>query len=148
MIVEQDDGLAGGIVSGDDPADLLQHQSPPADSLTYDAIAQYADLFDFELDDFARRHIAADFEARAVADRARAEQFARINRLVAGHEGDAVLVFPAHFARIAAAAFLPVHAHDHVQHIRVGDFVGGDDARADRIGIVEVLAFARPETRE
>jgi hypothetical protein len=29
LIVEQDHGLAGGIVAGDDPADLLQHAFLP-----------------------------------------------------------------------------------------------------------------------
>ena len=65
--------------------------------------------------------------------------------LVAGNEGDAILVLPAHLARIPAAALFAVDAHDHFQRVGIGDFVGGDDAGTERIGIVEIFAFARPE---
>src|SRR5437588_594281 len=58
---------------------------------------------------------------------------------------DAVLELPAHVARVAAPPLLAVHAHAHLEPVRVADLVGGDEAWPHRIAVIEILALARAE---
>src|SRR5437016_6204884 len=113
--------------------------------LLHHAIAQHADAFDFELDDIARLEEAKLLEPAAVADRARAEELARVQRLRARRVRDAVLELPVHVARIAAAPLLAVHARDHLEPVGIADLVGADEARAHGVAVIEVLALARAE---
>src|ERR1700741_229622 len=110
-----------------------------------DAVSQDADAFDLELDDVVGVEEAQMLEAAAVADRARAEELSGMQCLGARGVRDAVLELPVHVARVAAAPFLAVHAHRHRQAIRIADLVGGDQAWAHRVAVVEVLAFPRSE---
>src|SRR5438034_11526221 len=58
---------------------------------------------------------------------------------------DAVLELPAHVARVPPSALLAVHAHHHLEPVRIADLVGGHQARSHRVGVVEVLTLARAE---
>src|SRR6185503_18908521 len=109
------------------------------------AVAQDADALHFQLDDIARAEESHLLQARAVADRARAEELAGVQGLGARGVRDAVLEGPLHLARVAAPPLLAVDPHLHLQAIRVADLVGGDEARAHGVAVVEVLALARAE---
>ncbi len=50
-----------------------------------------------------------------------------------------------HVARIAAPPLLAVHPGDHLEAIGILELVGGDEARAHGVRVVEVLALAGPE---
>src|SRR5947209_2466503 len=114
-------------------------------ALLHHAISQDADAFDFELDDVAGVEELQVLEAAAVAHRAGAEEFARMQRLRARGVRDAVLEFPVHVARVAAAPLLAVDARDHLEAVRVAELVGGDKARPHGVAVVEVLALAGSE---
>src|SRR5688500_1144592 len=122
---------------------------PPAAILTTasfnDAVAQGSNSLDFKLHGVAGFQESHLLQAAAVADRAGAEEFPGVQRLRARGVRDAVLELPVHVARVAAAPFLAVHAHRHLEAVRVADLVGGHQARPHRVGVVEVLALARPE---
>src|SRR3954463_12448881 len=111
----------------------------------HDAVSEDADALDLELDQVAGLEEAQLLEAAAVADRPRAEELARVQRLRARGVRDAVLELPVHVARIAAAPLLAVDARDHLEPIGIADLVGGHQARAHGVAVVEVLTFARTE---
>src|SRR2546430_1315284 len=92
-------------------------------------VAQHADALDLELDAIAGLEKAHLLQAAAVADGARAEELAWMQGLRARRVRDAVLELPAHVARVAAPPLLSVHAHAHLEPIRIADLVGGDEAR-------------------
>src|SRR5919204_1105208 len=113
--------------------------------LLHDAIAQHADRFDLELDQVARLKKAQLLEAATVAHGARAEELAHMQRLRARRVGDAVLELPVHVARVAAAPLFAVDARDHLEPVRVADFVRGNEAGAHGVAIIKVLALPRPQ---
>src|SRR5882762_54082 len=112
-------------------------------SRLHDPIAQDADFFDFELHDVVRLEKSHLLEAATIPDGAGPEELARMQRRRARRVRDAIFEFPMHVAGIAAAPFLAVHPHGHVETIGVADLVGGDQARSHGVAAVEILAFAR-----
>src|SRR5258708_1356899 len=108
-------------------------------------VAQHADPFDFELYRVAGFEKAHLLQAAAIADGARAEELAGMQGFRARGVRDAVLELPVHVARVPPSALLAVHAHDHLEPVWIADLVGGYQARAHRVGVVEVLALARAE---
>src|SRR5690606_7315298 len=116
---------------------------PAARSRLHVAVAQLADALDAELDDAARLREAPEFVAAAVAHRAGPEELAGVQGFAARHVGDDVLEAVVHGGRTALRPELAVDAGFHPQRVRIGDLVGGDDARAEHVAGVEILALGR-----
>ena len=87
----------------------------------------------------------APFGARAAADGARAEHFARPQELIGRDVGDHLLELPVDGAGVGLAPDLVVHASDHAEIVDVGNLVCGDEVRSEHVAAHEVLALRRTE---
>src|SRR5688572_10703426 len=109
-----------------------------------DPVAQHADLIDLQLHDVAWLQEPGQLQAAAGAYSARGDDFARMQCLGAGDEGEDLREAVLHGARVAATPALAVDAHFHVEGLRIADLVGGDDPGAEYVAGVEVLALHWP----
>src|SRR4051795_12317876 len=107
----------------------------------YDAVSQEADALDLELDHVAALQEGAQLEPAAAAHGARADEVAGKQRLGPRNVGNGLLEAPVHVAGRAAGPLGSVHPRRHRERVRVGQLVGGDEPRSDRVSGVEVLAL-------
>src|SRR4051812_29197235 len=107
--------------------------------LAFDPVLQHADLLDVEFDRIAVFEIPAELKSAAIADRARADEFARHQGFVFGDMLDNLLEREQHPLRSSLRAHLAVHPHFHLQLVGVADLVRRHDPRPEHVAAVKTL---------
>src|SRR5208282_5136767 len=113
--------------------------------LAHDLVLKDPDTFDFEFDHVAVLEKAPLFEAAAVPDRSRAEEFPGMDGLVLGRVGENLLEGEQHAGRGSGGAQLSLHANRNVESLGIAQLVRRHDPGPEYVAAVEALALGGTE---